>query len=121
MRARLHAIVAGDITCGIDENGANSAARSAQPWGKTSVNKVTRRRIVVPPGAFSGAFLRALMAPRAFRLHVLVVLAEMQAEWTEAMIAGHVWHARWISVRGHLLIVWPFVRALCPKAVHKLF
>jgi hypothetical protein len=78
-------------------------------------------KIALPPGTTFSRVLRAVLTRGAYRQYVLVAVTEMQAEYIEEYAAGHKGKALWVVVRGHFLIIWPSLRALCPKAVRKLF
>lgn len=78
-------------------------------------------RIVRPPGTWAVRILGAVLTRRAFRRRVLVCVTEMRGEYYDALLAGHRWLARWVVVRGHFLMIWPWLCALCPRVVRKLF
>jgi hypothetical protein len=40
------------------------------------------------------------------------VIADMQKEYIEAIASGDEWHARWIAIRGHLLVIPNWLYAL---------
>lgn len=77
-------------------------------------------RIAMPPGATAVRVLRHVVTPRFFRLHVQVVVSEMQAEYIEHLAAGRLAAARFAAIRGHLMLIAPVVRALIPSAIRKL-
>ncbi len=80
----------------------------------------TRPRIQLPPGMVVASLLRQVLTPTAYRNWVLVALSEMQAEYVEELAAGHVWRARWVALRGHMLLVLPWLYAICPKMLRRL-
>lgn len=78
------------------------------------------RGIVLPPGTRLSAAARAVLTPRAYRKHVMVTVTEMQAEYIDAIRAGNFRKARWVSIRGHLLILWALFRAIVPAGLRKI-
>lgn len=84
----------------------------AQPHATTM-----KRRVTLPPGARLSAAARAVLTPPAYRRHVMVAVSEMQAEYIEEVASGNEWKARWVSLRGHVLILWTLVRAALPARV----
>lgn len=63
------------------------------------------RRVRLPPGHRLAVVAEFLLTRGAFKRYVAPVIADMQEEYIEAIAAGHEWHARWIAVRGHLLVI----------------
>ena len=63
------------------------------------------RGIRVLPGRALSSVAAWVLARRAYERYVEPVIADMQQEYLEATVAGHAWRARWVAVRGHLLIV----------------
>jgi hypothetical protein len=45
----------------------------------------------------------------------------MQTEYCDALAAGDVWHARWIAIRGHLLVLPGWLYGLVARAVRRMF
>jgi hypothetical protein len=76
---------------------------------------VTRPRIEAPPGILVASVLRQVLAPTEYRKWVLVAVSEMQAEYFEELVAGHVWRARWVALRGHLVLVLSVLYSICPR------
>jgi hypothetical protein len=72
------------------------------------------------PGNNLARILRAFLTSRAFRQHVLIAIAEMQAEWAEEMARGRSSQARWVIVRGYAIIGWAFIGALLPRFIRRL-
>jgi hypothetical protein len=61
--------------------------------------------LVLPPGYKLAAIARFLLTREAFKRYVAPTIADMQEEYIEAASRGHKWHARWITLRGHLLVI----------------
>jgi hypothetical protein len=76
-------------------------------------------KIVMAPGTWASRILGAVLTKRAFRVHVLVALSEMREEYNEEYAKGRRGKAEWVRVRGHLLMVWAWVHALCPSFLKK--
>jgi len=74
-------------------------------------------RVAIPPGIRLSAIARAVLTRRAYRKHVMVAVSEMQAEYIEEIRAGNYRKARWVSIRGHALILLTLLRALLPARV----
>jgi hypothetical protein len=73
----------------------------------------------IPPGTRTRGLLSFLFSARTMEHVFDPVLADHQAEWSDAMIAKHAWHARWISVR----VYWHLgthALAQCPVSVVRL-
>lgn len=85
--------------------------------GAPSYSTIRKRQVTLPPGFRLSAAARAVLTPRAYRQHVLVAVSEMQAEYIEEIDSGNEWKARWVSLRGHMLILWALVRAALPTRV----
>lgn len=66
---------------------------------------VTGKVVVVPPGYRLAAALGFLLTRKAYKRFVEPQIADMQHEYIDALACGHDGHARWISVRGHLLVI----------------
>jgi hypothetical protein len=92
-----------------------------QPDRSPSSPQAAPARPVLAPGVRLARVLRVLLTRRAFRTRVQVAIAEMQAEYIEELAQGHIWQARWVAVRGHCLVVWPFFCALVPTFVRRMF
>jgi hypothetical protein len=65
----------------------------------------TTSAIVTPPGFRLTAVLSFLLTRKAFARYVAPVIADMQEEYIDALHTGHAWHARWIWLRGHFLVI----------------
>jgi hypothetical protein len=74
-------------------------------------------RIVFAPGTRISSILGVVMTRRAYRRYVYPAIAEMQAEYFEALAAGHRAHARWIAIRGHFLLIPGWLYGLVAQAV----
>ena len=61
--------------------------------------------VTLPPGFRLAEVLRFLLTRKAFERFVAPTIADMQEEYVDALVAGRIWHARWIAVRGHLLVI----------------
>lgn len=75
----------------------------------------------VQPGTFFAQMLRLFMAARAFRRYVYPAITEMQAEHYEALGAGNRREARWVVVRGHILVLPTFLYGLIVQGIRRLF
>jgi hypothetical protein len=84
-------------------------------------SKPGKPRIMVPPGERLARILRFLLTSHSYALHIAIFISEMQAEWLEAISSGQGQKAKWIAIRGHLLIIWPFLRQLLLRALRLLF
>jgi hypothetical protein len=61
--------------------------------------------VAVPPGYRIAYIARFLLTPKAYKAYVEPVIADMQKEYIEAIAALDERHARWIAIRGHLLVI----------------
>jgi|SRR5581483_1578105 len=61
--------------------------------------------VVLPPGYRLASIARFLLTRKAFERFVQPVIADMQREYIDAFAAGHQWHAKWIAIRGHLIVI----------------
>lgn len=61
--------------------------------------------IQMPPGYRLAAILSFLLTRKAFKRYVEPVIADMQAEYIDALVLGHKWRACWIVLRGHALAI----------------
>lgn len=79
--------------------------------GRGDLRRIPRRQgarargIRVLPGRALSVIAAWVLARRAYERYVEPVIADMQQEYLEATVAGRAWRARWVAVRGHLLIV----------------
>jgi hypothetical protein len=64
-----------------------------------------RSRIVRAPGSRLMGWLRFLLSPGWYRLRIAPTIADMHEEYYQELKTGHTCHARWIAIRGHLLVV----------------
>jgi len=64
-----------------------------------------RRRIALPPGATLNRLTRFLLTREAHCRYVEPIICDMQVEYCDELAAGHIGHARWIAIRGHLLVL----------------
>ena len=80
-----------------------------------------RNRVQLPPGYRLTAIARFVLPSSVFKRYVWPTIADMQLEYIEALNAGHVWHARWIALRGHMLVIPGWVYALLAGRLHALF
>jgi hypothetical protein len=90
-----------------------------QPINPTARPKPVR--VVLAPGTRAGSVLAIIMTRRAFRRYVYPAITELQAEYFEALSAGHRGHARWIAIRGHLLLVPGWLYGLVAQAIRRIF
>jgi len=86
-----------------------------------SRNTFAPRGVRLPPGYRLTAVARFLLPEALFKRYVWPTIADMQWEYIEALSAGHVWQARWIAMRGHLLVIPPWVYAFLAGKIHALF
>jgi hypothetical protein len=79
-------------------------------WAKMislAVDGMARRRIaadppiLVPPGVRLRAILEFVYSRKTMSRVFDPALADMQAEWGEAMVADARWKARWVRIRGY--------------------
>ena len=70
------------------------------------------RVVAVPPGYKFAAILSFLLTREAYRRFVEPAIADMQHEYIEALAAGRLWQARWIAIRGYLLVIPGWLYAL---------
>lgn len=81
-----------------------------------------RRRIIQrPPGTHLARCGRFLLTREAYRLYVQPVIADMQHEYCEAIAAGEELRARWIALRGWLLVVPGWLVGVAGRLVRKMF
>jgi hypothetical protein len=73
------------------------------------------------PGTRIGHILRSFLTHRAYRRYVYPAIAEMQAEYFEALAAGQRGHARWIAIRGHVLLIPGWLYGLVAQAIRRVF
>ena len=64
-----------------------------------------RPRIVLAPGSRLMAWLSFLLPPAWYRLRIAPTIADMHEEYYQQLNAGNQRHARWIAIRGHILVV----------------
>lgn len=62
------------------------------------------KKVVLPPGYSLAKIASFLLTRGAYKRYVQPAIADMQQEYIDALAAGYVRHARWIAVRGHLLV-----------------
>ena len=92
--------------------GKFSVCRSFSALGATVAKPSSSALVVTPPGYRLAAILGFLLTRKAFKRFVEPVIADMQHEYIEALAAEHRWRARWIVLRGHLLVIPGCVYAL---------
>ena len=63
---------------------------------------IQRTRIALAPGGFLLKAARFVFSKRSFNRVYEPIVADMLAEYFEALAAGEEWRARWIHVRGVL-------------------
>lgn len=69
-------------------------------------------KIVLPPGSTLANVTKFLLTRNSYKRYAEPVIADMQQEYIEAVAARHEWHARWIAIRGHLLVIPGWIYAL---------
>ena len=84
-------------------------------------NPSKERRIVLPPGATLNLVTRFLLTRVAHARYIEPVIRDMQFEYCDDLAAGHIWHARWIAVRGHLLVLPNWGYAWIARTVKRVF
>lgn len=72
---------------------------------KTFPLRPAPRKILLPRGYRLAAAAKFLLPRAAYKRYVEPVIADMQEESIQDILAGRKWHARWISVRGWLLVI----------------
>ena len=80
-----------------------------------------RERVEVPPGYRVGLLLRFIYPKKTFDAIFLQLLNDLNLEYIEALYQNHVWHARWIVVRGHLSLIVASVQHLVSIVGTKIF
>jgi hypothetical protein len=73
-------------------------------------------RIVRPPGFLLHKMSQWLLTRHAHKMYVEPVIADMQHEYCEAFYTGQKWMARWIAVRGYLLVLPSWIYASLTRA-----
>jgi hypothetical protein len=93
-----------------------TAARLREKMMGNATGAVGGRRssstIVTPPGDMLAQVAKFLLTPNAYKKYVEPVIADMQQEYIDAIAARHTWHARYIVLRGHLLVIPGWIYAL---------
>ena len=77
--------------------------------------RASRKRedvLALPPGYRLAKIARFLLTRGAFKRYIAPTIADMQDEYVDAVASDHRWHARWIAVRGHLLVIPGWIYAL---------
>jgi hypothetical protein len=82
--------------------------------------RLTSRDRPMAPGDRLAAFAKLQLSPSMFRRYVLPAIADIQHEHTEALEAGRLWHARWIALSGHLLVIPGWIYALLAERLGAL-
>jgi len=81
----------------------------------------TKSPLVLPPGVWLTRVSRFLLTPQAHQRYVQPAIADMQHEYCQAVHAGDDWHARWIAIRGHMLVLRPWLWAALTRALKSMF
>ena len=89
--------------------------------GSSSVSAQASRKVVLPPGHTLGTIASVLLTRESYKRYVMPVIADMQEEYIEAIAADHNWHAWWIVVRGHVLIIPGWLYAYLARAIRRIF
>ena len=63
--------------------------------------KIHRAAIIIPPGTRLRGILGFVYSKKTMLQVFDPILADMQAEWQEALVAHVIWKARWVRVRGY--------------------
>lgn len=74
-----------------------------------------------PPGLKLASVARLMLGPKAFKMFVEPVIADMQAEHDDARDAGHKWRARRIHIRAYMLVIPGWLYAIFSARLAKLF
>lgn len=91
-------------------------------WGprmRAHFNRLTIRessRLSIPPGSTLNGFARWLFSPRTYDHVLQPVLADLQAEYFEALREGRPYKAKWVRARGYCRF-WSHVGAQLPVSV----
>lgn len=67
----------------------------------TDSARVTTHTLTVPPGVRLRGVLDFIYSRRTMERVFEPALADMQAEWLDAVVAGRQWKARWVRFRGY--------------------
>jgi hypothetical protein len=96
------------------DNSASRASLQGRRAGRRSAAKP------VEPGTHFAEILGVFMTARAFRRYVYPAIREIQAEHYEALGAGDRRQARWIVIRGHILVLPAFLYGLIAQGIRKV-
>jgi hypothetical protein len=101
----------------------SAAAQAIFPvqWRLIIDKRLAQRRIVLPPGARLSRVTRFLMTREAHGRYVEPIIRDMQLEYCDELAAGHIWHARWIAVRGHIQVLPNWVYGWIAHTVKGMF
>lgn len=79
--------------------------------------RVRSTRLTLPPGFRINRLSQFLLTRKAHQRYVAPVIADMQEEYFQEISATRFWHARWIAIRGHLLILPGWLYAALARAI----
>lgn len=74
-----------------------------------------------PPGYRLASIARLFLTRDAFDRYVAPVIADMQEEYTVAVTDGRTGRARWICIRGHMLVIPGWLYGFFSGKLAKLF
>jgi hypothetical protein len=80
-----------------------------------------RKRVVIAPGTRLERLTQFLLTPKAHSVYVVPAIRDMQVQYFEAVRADHKWLARYIVLRGHLLVIPGWLYAAATRAAIKFF
>lgn len=91
-------------------------------WARLARKSPTQKRphIALPPGTRLARATAFILTRDAYRKFVVPTIADMQFEYCDSLAAGRLWHARWIAIRGHLLVLPGCAYGLLARAVSRL-
>ena len=81
---------------------------------------VMPRTVILPPGSRTASIYRFLFSPRVQERILDQILFDLREEYNESLVAGRVWHARWVSIRGIAALWLGMSRAVWTGMVRQL-
>lgn len=78
-------------------------------------------RVQPIPGVRLAEIARFLLSAKSFERFVAPGIADMQHEYVNAVADGREWHARWIVLRGHFVVIPGWVYGLLAGAIKRIF
>lgn len=87
-----------------------------------SLSESRERHVVRPvPGTRLAEIARLLLTRQSYQRYVAPLIADMQQEYVDAVAARRSGEARWIAIRGHLLVVPNWLWAFAARAIRRIF